>query len=212
MTPDELARLHPRLYHVTAPGAWPSIAASGLLSAAGLVAHLEDGHDALADRRAAEVVLRHPIRGTATLNDNAPLHMGKLGSCLDDGLTARDWLAMLNERVFFWVDRGRVERLLGARTNRVRAREVLVFDTLGLVSAHAERVEISPINSGATLRLPPRRGRATFAPLLTTDYAAWQRRRGLSSPDRIVEVVVRGGVPDAGSYRCGKVAMPTSVE
>ena len=202
MTPEELARLHPKLYHVTTPGAWPSIARSGLLSAAGLVARFEHGHGALADRRAAEVALQHPIHGTAILNDNAPLHMRKLAACLDDGLTAHEWLAMLNHRVFFWVDARGVERLLGARANRERAREVLAFNTLELARAHADRVEICPINSGATIHLPARRGRTTFAPLLATDYTAWRRRRGLSRPDRIVEIVVRSGVPDIGSYRC----------
>ena len=202
MTPEELARLHPRLYHVTAPGAWPSIARSGLLSAARLVAHFDCGPGTLADRRPAEVTLRHSVHGTAILNDNASLHMRKLASCLDDGLTAHDWLAMLNDRVFFWADARGAERLLSARANRARAREVLVFDTLGLVRAHADQVEICPINSGATIHRAARRGRATFAPLLATDYAAWRRRRGLSRPDRIVEVVVRGGVPDIASHRC----------
>lgn len=212
MSPDELAALHPKLYHVTTPGAWPSIARHGLLPARGLVALFEHDPGVLGDRRPGEVRLRHPVHGAAILNDNIPLSLAKLESCLDDGLTALDWLALLNDRVFFWVREDGFRSLLGARANRVRAREVVVFDTLSLVGAHADRVEISPINSGATLRKPARRGLATFTPLASISYAAWRRQRPKSSLDTIKEVVVRGGVPDIARHCLGRLAPDGAVE
>ena len=109
-----------------------------------------------------------------------------------------DWLRLLNARVFFWADTDGLARLLGARINRARPREVLGFDTLGLARAHAERMELCPINSGSTIRKPARRGLATFTPLLAMEYAQWRRQRG--GRDRILEVVVRGGVPDISRY------------
>ncbi len=205
MSPEDLAARHPTLYHVTSPGMWPSIARHGLLPAAEL-AHVFGVDAAIqsqltTQRRPAEVPLHHSEHGTAFLTDNIPLSERALSLCLDDGLTPADWLAMLNARVFFWPDRDGLARLLGARANRNRPRQVLAFDTLGLVRAHAARVEISPINSGATIRKPARRGLATYTPLLALSYRDWQRSRG--GRDTVREVVVRGGVVDIAVYLLG---------
>lgn len=202
MTPEELASRHPKLYHVTSPGAWKAIARHGLWSTAKLVELFEDRRAELTTaRRPTEVRLEHPAHGTAILNDNLPLRERALASCLDDGLSPRDWVRMLNERVFFWADTSGLDSLLGARMNRGRQRDVLVFDTLRLVQAHAQRVEITPINSGSTLRKPARRGLTTFTPILSVGYGEWQRQRGMR--DRIREVIVRGGIPDIERYFCG---------
>ena len=202
MTPEELAERHPRLFHVTTPGAWPLIKRYGLLPTAALLELFgvePVRRDALVSRRRpASVPVHHPSLGEAMITDNVPLSEAALARCLDDGLSPSDWLRMLNARVFFWVDRGRLDGLLNARLNRGRAREVLTFETLSLARAHAERVEISPINSGSTIRKPARRGLATFTPLLATEYREWQRRRG--ARDTIVEVTVVGGVPDAARH------------
>ncbi len=203
MTPEELAALHPRLYHVTTPGAWPGIARHGLLSAAASLARLgvpaEQARRLTTTRRPVEVPLADGA-GRVVLNDNSPLSEAALCHCLDDGLTPAEWLAMLNARVFFWADEAGLARLLAARMNRGRARTVLVLDTLGLARAHAARVELCPINSGATLRRPARRGLATFTPLGAMSYQEWRRRRGRSTPDRILEIVVQGGVPDIADH------------
>ena len=202
MSPEELAARHPRLYHVTSPEARPSIDRHGLLPASALVRLF--GLDAARQaelttcRRPAQVPLHHPLHGTAFLTDNLPLTERALAGCLDDSLTPASWLGMLNARVFFWPDRDGLSRLLGARTNRGRVRQVLVFETLGLVRAHAARVEISPINSGATIRRPARRGLATYTPLLSLGYRDWQRARG--GRDIIREVTVHGGIPDSARY------------
>lgn len=202
MTPEQLAERHPRLYHVTSPGAWASISRLGLLPPSALLDLFEVDaarcRELTTARRPAEARIAHPAHGAAILNDNLPLSERALAGCLDDGLTPPDWLRLLNARVFFWADTDGLARLLGARTNRLRPREVLTFDTLGLARAHAERIEISPINSGSTIRRPARRGLATFTPLLAKGYADWQQQRG--GRDRILEVVVRGGVPDIARY------------
>lgn len=202
MTAEELAERHPRLHHVTTPGAWPLIERHGLLPTAALLELFEVDparREALTTRRrAASAPIEHPAHGRALITDNAPLSEVALARCLEDGLTPADWLRMLNARVFFWADRARLDGLLNARLNRGRAREVLSFDTLGLARAHAALMEVSPINSGSTIRKPARRGLATFTPLLAMEYRDWQRRRG--GRDTIVEVTVRGGVPDAAHH------------
>jgi hypothetical protein len=121
-------------------------------------------------------------------------------ACLDDRWSLSDWIAHLNRHVFFWPGEERLRTLLLARMNRERAREVLVFDTLSLVTTHADRTCLSPINSGATVRNAPRRGAATFAPIGACSWAQWRRLRGMRAPDDIAEVVVRGDVPDASRH------------
>ena len=145
------------------------------------------------------VVLRHPVQGQATLTDNLPLSVAALAGCLDDGISPPDWLRLLNRRVFFWADEAGLQRLLKARLNRGRARTVLVLDTLGLVGDCAERVELSAINSGATMRRPARRGLATYTPLATApSLGAWRRLRG--GRDDVREVTVLDGVHDVERY------------
>jgi hypothetical protein len=101
---------------------------------------------------------------------------------------------MLNERVFFWVDKKRLDGFLRAQAHQGRERLVLVLNTLSLAKQFRERMELCPINSGSTIYQPARRGRSTFTPLLRHEYATWQWLRGKASPDRIVEVTVVRGV------------------
>lgn len=198
MSPEELAARHPRLYHLTAPGAYESIARHGLLPASQLLRLF--GHKPgpiETRRRASDVVLTHPVHGRAVINDNLPLSEAALAACLDDGLAPADWLAMLNARVFFWADEAGLRSLLNARRNKRRARDVLVFDTLRLARACAPGIDLSPINSGATLRRPARRGLSTFTPMTALSYDAWRRLRGRA--DTVREVSVRGAVDDVES-------------
>ena len=202
MTPDELAALHPRLYHVTAPGGIEGIRRHGLLSARAILDRLgvegEERERLLTRRRATEVALSRPGRGAFTINDNLPLTEAALETCLDDGIAPAEWLRALNDRVYFWPSEKRLATLLGARMNRDRAREVIVFDALPLARAHAERVRLSPINGGSTIRKPARRGRATYAPLLEHGWEEWRRLRGRL--DAIAEVAIEGAVPDAAEH------------
>ena len=202
MSPEELAERHPRLYHLTDPDNARGIERLGLLPTRDLLS-LFDVQDA--DRRAFEqgrratpVALAHPVHGEAVLNDNLPLTEAALASCLDDGLTPAQWLLMLNARVFFWPDLESLENHRNARFNRGRERLALVFDTLRLTRAHWDRVELCPINSGSTLRKPARRGLATFTPAGRHGYQEWRRLRG--GLDRLREVTILGGVPDAADY------------
>jgi hypothetical protein len=202
MTPEELAARHPRLYHVTTPGAVSGIMKHGLLPTSALLDLFEivgDQRVAIEGRpRASEVLLEHVSHGKAVISDNSPLTVKSLERCLDDGLRPADWLKMLNERVFFWADRRPVARLLDARINRDRARDVLVVDTLSLARCLADGMDIAPINTGAAIRRAARRGRSTFAPVRAHSYQAWQGLRGRR--DRVLEVTVRGGISDINEH------------
>ena len=196
MTPEELAARHPRLFHLTLPSNLPGIERRGLLSASALMAlHGVDRHRV---RRPGAVRMDHSVHGTATLNDQSPMTERALAGCLDDGLTPGDWLALLNGRVFFWASEDGLATLVGARANRHRGIAILVIDTLAFAQAYAGWIELSAINSGATIRKPARRGQETFTKMLPHSYPKWSQLRG--GRDSVREVTVPGGVPDV--MRC----------
>jgi hypothetical protein len=204
MTPAELAAEAPRLFHVTMPGASESIRTHGLQCTTSLVqsSTLVPGRrqSLLTERRANEVLLTLQDGREVRLNDNLPLSVKALHTCLDNGWSPADWIAHLNQHVFFWPSEERLLSLLNARINRQREREVLVFDTASLVAAHAARTHLSPINSGATMRKAARRGATTFTPIAAHSLAQWRRLRGKRQPDELAEVVVLGDVPDAARH------------
>lgn len=208
MTPEDLAALHPRLYHTTDAANLDGILRHGLRSTSQLLDLFgwsrAEREAFVRQRRPDRVRLERPDDGVAVVTDNRPLHDASLASCLDDGLTPADWCAKLNERVFFWVDARSLHRLLHAAASRERDRVVLVFDTARLARAYAGQIELSPINSGACLRKPARRGHATFTPLSRHAYADWRRlrqQRGEKiSPDTIREVTVLGGIDDVRPF------------
>jgi hypothetical protein len=204
MRPEDIATRHPHLFHLTERGGGDRIRKHGLWSTEKLLDHCELQEAArltlLTRRRAEPVALHHGMFGPITINDNRPLSEAKLATCLDDGLSPSDWLKLLNSFVFLWASNRHAQDLLKAAGNSGRAKELLVFDALPLLRNYFERVYISPINTGATLHQPARRGLATFAPAAQLPYEAWRRRRGLSAPDKIKEVVIKDGVPDVGRY------------
>ncbi|WP_298918292.1 hypothetical protein [uncultured Algimonas sp.] len=204
MAPEALAARHPRLFHQTAPDAWPGIRTHGLLPTTAILQrlHLPSAQiDALTHYpRPHGLVFEQTPLGRVEINDNRPLSHAALERCLDDGLSPQDWCAMLAARTFFWADEHRgLSRLLNAKTNRDRPRDVLVIDTLSLARAHRARIQLSPINSGATIRKAARRGMRTFAPMRDFDtYAGWAALRGRR--DTVLEVVVPGAVPDLADH------------
>ncbi len=202
MTPEAIADRFPRLYHVTRPGAIRAIEQHGLLSTRAAL-ELFDYDAARIEsltrrRRPGAVRIEHRTHGVMTLNDNSPLSEKVLERCLDDGLAPADWLHILNGKVFFWADEKGLERLLSARLARAQKREVLVFDTRRLASAHMDTLCFSPINSGSTIRKPARRGLTTFAKAADHSWDEWRRLRG--KRDKVLEITVDWSVPRAADY------------
>jgi hypothetical protein len=207
MTPSELAKLHPQLFHLCERDAVDAILRHGLWSTrrllAGAALSVEEREVLLARRRPAALRLRHAEFGPVTINDNLPLSEKKLAACLDDGLTPADWLGILNGKVFFWARRADADTLLGAAGNAGRSKALLAFDTRSLLEAHGARAAIAAINTGQTrfpLKQAARRGLSTFAPLSAVDYPLWRRAGGGRSPRSIKEVVIEDGAPDAARH------------
>ncbi len=193
---NELLRDCPTLYHMAERGSWPSIREHGLLSTSALLALWEIEGASRApiekERRPENVVIEHPTFGRAVVRDQKPMNDAGLRRCLQDGLTPTEWYQLLNTRVFFWLTRARLQRLLTARPYRDLEHDVLELDTAPLVAAYYDRVTLSPINSGATKPFPRDRGRDTFLSIENYPYAAWRARR--PAGERVVELSVVGGV------------------
>ncbi len=204
MTPQELAKKHPKLYHITSAGAANSILANGLLTTRDILERWEVDTERrshlLRCKRKADVTLHHPTHGPIVISNNDPLNETKLQSVLDDGLTIGDWLEMLNSRVFFFVNEKPLSSLANSRSNRALSKDVLVLDTKQLADAHFNTIEISPINSGNTNRDAARRGLRTFTKLRGVSFELWRYSRGNKSADTIKEVCIPNSVTEVANF------------
>lgn len=197
----ELVRLYPRLFHMAEANAWDGIVRHGLLSTAALLDLYEvkdpTRSELLTRRRAEGVTLRHPMHGSAVIRDNKPLSESKLAAALTD-MTTGEWLALLNSRVFFFLQEQRLNRLLAARAYRTRSHLVITVDTdrlLGLVGEN--NVHLSRINTGSTAYAAVARGSQTFRSIADFDHPP--RKRPLANASDVAELCVQTGVPDITS-------------
>lgn len=194
----QLVARYPRLFHMTEAGAWPSIRRHGLRTAAQVLASSGAPADLLATRRTSSVRLDHPELGPVVVRDQLPLRPHILETRLV-GMTVAQWVAELNRRTYFWLRPERLDELLRARSYRGRSHDVLVVDTARLVAAHLDRIELSPVNSGATLWPNAAvRGRGTFLPI--ADYPFDRRLAARGAAGAIAELTVVGGVPDLADH------------
>lgn len=202
MKEADLIRHFPRVWHMAEDGSFDSIMKHGLLSTKRLVDLYdikgEERSTLLSQRRPESVSISKEGLPHAVVRDQKPMTASALEKCLRDGLTPAEWFETLNERAFFWLSRDRLRGLLAARAYRDRPQTVLTIDTESLLNAHRDKVELSPLNSGATIYNPQPRGRDTFLPVEDYPFDAWCKKRGLKKS--VVELVVRDGVPDIAKH------------
>lgn len=194
---EELAELYPILFHMAAEGSWPSIRQHGLLSTTALLDLFEiDGEERerIEDCHRPECIeISHPKHGKAVVRDQKPMSVNGLRRALRDGLTPCDWFRILNDKVFFWVTRERLTRMMNARAYKDMPKVVLEIDTRRLLRRHFPRVVLAPMNTGATQRFPWPRGKSTFQTLAEYPFEDRHRRR----LEPVVELAVAGAVYDA---------------
>lgn len=183
----EFTRRHPRLFHLAHGDAWPSLQEHGLLSVRSLLqrsALPQPEQDALlTQHRPASVQVQVPGFRSVVVRDQGPLNMAKLSACLTGGMTAREWLAMLNSMVFLFPD----EATLGTLYKMYQSAPVTVIelDCRSLVSEYGSLIRLASINTGATVYAAAKRGSDTFRGIAQFD-----------SKKQVKEVTVMDGIPD----------------
>jgi hypothetical protein len=211
---QELLNDCPLLFHMAERGSWTSIQQHGLLSTSALLdlygVEGEERSAIEAARRSASIRIFHERHGEAVVRDQLPMDDRGLVRCLQDGLTPPDWYRLLNQRVFFWLTRERLLRLLCAGTYADQSHDVLEIDAAGIVDAYRDRITLCPINSGCTKPFPHPRGAATFKSIGDYPYDAWRRKR--KRGERVVELSVLGGVPDVSRFVRRAIVMRKDTE
>jgi hypothetical protein len=197
MTIEQIIEFYPRLYHMANEGTWESIRERGLLSTTALLDLFgiqgEERHRIESCHRPVSVKITHSKHGTIVIRDQAPMRETALRKCLG-GISPQAWYELLNRKAFFWVTEQRVQTLLGARLYRQKEHTVMTIDTESLLTEHASKVGLSPINSGNTLYNPRPRGAHTFCPIAEYKFEERRKKRGLANA--VVELAVDYSVPD----------------
>jgi hypothetical protein len=191
------------VYHLAEEANWPSIERLGLLPASELIVRAglngADRDRLERSQRADQSILPDGV----AIRDQRPMPPASLRACLI-GMDPADWYALVNARVFFWLDPDRLNRQRAAC--KARPQVVLTVDADGLVRDYGHLAEVSPINSGNARRRPARRGAATFVPYSAWVESGWAseaaalgtKERKRSHPP--AELTILGAVPDAMRY------------
>lgn len=201
MLPAEFSTRFPRLFHMAEAAAYPLIQKHGLLSTQALLDLFEvtgEAREAIERRQRPDFTLiEHPQHGQALIRDQHPMSDATLAPVLQDGLTPADWYAILNARVFFWVEEARLDKLLAAYRHRQNI--TLVLDTAHVLADYADKITLSPINSGFSLRYAQPRGLGTFKRL--SEFKAWKTdAKGKRTRASVAECAVDYALRDVEKY------------
>jgi Protein of unknown function (DUF3237) len=130
----------------------------------------------------------------AVIRDQAPMPSMALARCLYADTSSADWYALVNQGVFFWCDRARLERHRAAQHT---AHAVLALDSRSLAGIHGDAMFVTAFYTGAALRRAAARGPRSFVALDAWQRDGWAaeypaparpRRRGHAP----AELVIRG--------------------
>jgi hypothetical protein len=191
------------VYHLAEASNWLSIQRHGLLSASNLLdlAGIPRIHRKRLEWRQR---LQHiELPNGVQIRDQRPMPPTGLETCLV-GMTPAEWYRLINARVFFWLDPGRLNRQRAACEPRPQV--VLTVDTASLVARYSRHLEVTPINTGNARRRPARRGAATFVPYIAWTKSGWaSEAAALGTPERSrsrlpAELTVVGSVPDVMQF------------
>jgi hypothetical protein len=199
---EELLSDCPTLYHMAEDGTWPSIRERGLLSTTALLDLYEVTGDTRVQieehRRSTGVTLERAGLPAAVIRDQLPMDDVGLRRCLPAHITPAGWYRLLNQKVFFWLTRDRLIRLLKAGTYRGRPHTVIEVSAVKLVAAHGDHIWCSPMNSGCTKPYPHPRDEHTFERISDYPYSYWRKRRPRG--ERVVEFAIDYSVVDITDF------------
>ena len=188
----DIARF-PVLFHLTTKDNAENLLRHGLHCAADLIRRADLPADEkerlLSGHRPTGVVIQVPGIGPVELRDQKPLDTGVLAERLKD-VSVGSYIRDINERVFFWPRRRKVVDMLGAYANQDRV--VLHIRTSDLFRDYRDRMQGSVCNSGFAKRRVKEKFRREDIFFDLTSPGVRGRR--------MVEVVVRGSVPNLADY------------
>lgn len=199
VTPRELSKNYPFLYHMAHRDSWAGIQRNGLLCTEALVDLFrvppEERDQILNQQRKKSFLIESPEHGRAVIRDQKPLIRSRLEGCLVD-CTFQQWLKLLNSRVFFWLTEARLKTLMCAREYCPDQHVVFVLDTARIAQDFEGDITLARMNTGNTRPIAHPRGLATFSRM--ADYPFEERRKKRLEP--VVELAVEGGVTNIMSY------------
>jgi hypothetical protein len=195
-----------RVYHLAEEDNWWAIRNHGLKSASDLIREAALSAPAASALEREQRLAHSRIANGAHLRDQKPMPASALKRCLVS-IAPCDWYAMINARIFFWLD---IERLNRQRKAcEPRPQRVMTIDAERLLLAYGDRAAVTPINTGNARRLPAKRGPATFVPYQTWIESAWvTEAAALGNKQRPhshqpVELTIVGMIPDINEYTLG---------
>lgn len=194
-----IMKLPIHVYHLAEAANLPSIHQHGLLSTIALLdlAGVRENERIQFERR--HRLTHTELPNGVQVRDQKPMPVQALTGCLI-GMSPAEWYGLVNSKVFFWLDPGRLDRQ--RRACEPRPQVVLVVETERLLARHAERIALSPINTGYARRKPAVRGRSTFVPYARWSESGWSNEaiglgtRTRARSHRPVEMTVDATVPD----------------
>jgi hypothetical protein len=156
MTPEQFLNRCKVICHVGPAGVWGQIEKHGFRTAEQLILEAElteDERQALLSTPRQESV-RLTVRGEEViLRDQGPLFAGKdQKPILGDGPDVSDWIHLLNQRVYFFVDETSMRKFLDKYLLIDGSQDVIWLSPLKLVEAAGLRLELTSQNTGAIAR------------------------------------------------------------
>ena len=137
------------------------------------------------------------------IRDQRPMPPKALRRCLTSGLTPADWFELLNSKVFFWLDPGRLnrQRLAGGALPQI----ALVINAADLLMKYNGFATVTPINTGNALRFAAPRNLTTFVPYERWLIDGWAYEdipgaRPRPRSHRPAELTISEAVPDILDY------------
>lgn len=199
MTPDQLIKHYPRLYHMAWAGSWKNIRKRGLLSTKALVSESEmstEEKEKFLTTHRWDIVNCAKIPGV-TIRDQKPMSDDTVRAALDGG-DPREWYRLLNSMVFFWATKERLKTMMRAPTYKCMRHDLLVVDTARLIESCRDDIRISHMNSGATK--PP--NKRCFDLFKTLEEFPFDSRRKYGIKKAIAEICVRDRVENIEHIVC----------
>ena len=195
-----LISLYPKLYHMAVLDSHQGIKANGLLSTRALLDLYgikgKRRKKLLCERRDRIVKIENPnLPHPAYLRDQKPMNDEKLRKVLKNGMLPCQWYELLNGKVFFWLTKNRLHRMIKAYHGHQHL--LLVLNTKKLVEDYSEKIWLSPMNSGCTKPFPHPRDENTFSKI---ENYPWEKRKNKGIDNVVAELCVDDKVENVEKY------------